>query len=225
MSAIIGIDDLLFHFGDLNQFILRTSLTGFIIALIIHLAFKSRTYNTFNILIINNLEKVKETHVSLYNSFKKRWHKITFAIVIATIVIGALGYIIYLSIEILKINEFQDWWVLWMLLLFVAPTAYVLYVPKRKVITILSIFIFIQFSNSLIDMVIEKSESKQPEDFVELSFIYNNNQPVKTNRTNLWTFYEGYRYIVLRNPKTNEVFPYERNLITNIRRHKVAFKD
>ncbi len=223
-SSMISIEDITLTFGDLNQTLVIMSSNGFVIIIIAQLLLKNNTYNNINTIIINGYKEFEKENIKFYRKLKKRWKKIVFMVLIFGTIIGFFTFLIYQSIEVLRIQEHKDWMLCWLLIFIVLPTIYIFYVPKRNVIALVSILIFLRFSNLLIDKVVTEPQSKTPENFIALSFKYKENQAVKTDRDTLWVYYEGYKYLILRDPKTNKAYPFERAFISNIERKKEAFK-
>ena len=223
MSGVITLQDLLFHFADLNQGVIVIALSGLTFVIITKLIVSKQTYNSLNTRTIMRFKKDVKANRDFYRTIKKRSGKILYIIIIYGSFTAISSIIIYNSFKIIMDGELPSWVILFMLLFIIAPLAYIVYVPKRNTIALVSLLILLKFSNLLIDKIVKDSFTKKPENFVEMSFIYKGNQKIKTNRDTLWSFYEGYKYIILRNPKTNETFKFEPELVTNIKRKKVNF--
>lgn len=223
-SNVITFEDLLFHFGDLNQSLLLMALQGCSIVFVAKFAFSEHTFANLNTIAINGIKEAIKTNFEAYKTIKKTWKKITVIILINIALILFFYFAIYQSFKEVANLDVKSWIFLYLLMSIVAPISYVFYVQKRGLILVCSVIIFIFFANKLIDKSITEASSNQPETFIAMSFSYKENQLIKTNKDTLWSYFDGYKYFILQNPKSEEVFLYEPELVTNIRRKVVPFK-
>ncbi len=223
MSEVITTNDVLFHFGDLNQSIVFMALSGFIMVIIARFAVSEKTFNKLNKKTIQGFKRTIKNDIDLFTAIKKRRTKI----IILIILYAALFVLIFLltrEILTIELEEVSPWAFIFLILFYIAPIAYIFWVPKRNLIVFVSLLLLLKFANLLIDESVNSAINKEPSKFVEMSFIYNGDQKIQTDRDGVWSFYEGYRYIILRNPKNNEIFKYEPELITNLKRKVIDFE-
>lgn len=211
MSGIIVTEDLLFHFGEHNQFILTILLMGFLIVLCIALYLKPDSYNRVNEILLEDGRNFASTIKFIINSFKKKWHRIAF--VTGFLILLIVATYVYIILKNPEIPSSKLGGVIFVMMI-VIPVMYLVWVPKRNLIAILYIIGLFYCSNLTIDHTIQSVLGKKATQKTELSFTYEGKEISTTPEIQI--IYEGYKYILMKNYTTGKNLFYERNLVTHL---------
>ena len=211
-SGIITLQDLLFQFADLNQSILLMVSLGFSMILLVRLLSSTETYNSFDTIVLNNFkDSIRNVKAFFLNDGARA---IKVVLVILTLIgISIIGYgVVKASLD----KNFTPLVQIFLVSFFVVPFAYIFFVSKRIEIFIISLFVLLMFSNLLIKNALSNHNlERQKGEFVQISFEYKNRKIVSSDT--LFPVYNGYKYLVMRNPIAEETFLFEKNLMTEIK--------
>ena len=216
-SGIITFEDILFHFGDVSQVIIKMASTGFLMVLIMRLIIPEKTYSALDKFLVPDKKLFVNNFFSLIIGKEDKIFKI---IVISLITLG-LSILSYLIIKASVDINFTPLIATFLVLSVLMPLVYLVWASKRYLIFFLTFLITVNFSNLLIDEVIKETSNSYSYNTI-VEFDYEN----KSYRTddNLQVIYEGYKYIVVRNESDCSNFLFERNLIANFKKKLIDFK-
>ena len=203
--SIITIQDVMFPFVDLNYTIIGFCSIGFIIVFYIQLVLKNKTYSRADKIFQKNIKetfRIIFTHKSLKSSIFK---------ILSALIMIITSFILFKYY--LNIPENGTVFFIWIIVLFIImPIVYVIWVEKRSIILGFYIFMTFLWSNKFIDKIIVDAKDIERDYKIEISFKYEGDS-ITTNDS-LVFLYKSYKYIILRDLRTNKNKLFESEKIT-----------
>lgn len=203
--SIITIQDIMFSFVNLNYTVIGLCSMGFVILFYIRLTLKNKTYSKADKTFSKNLKKFLNT-IFTHKSSKNTIFKIISALLI--IIVGYILFKHYLNIP----KNGGSFFISLIILFIVIPITYVIWVKKRAIILGGYIFIIFMWSNKFIDKIIVDTQNNASEHKTGVSFIYEG-KSIKTNDSLIFIL-QSYKYLIIKDLKTNKNKLYENENIT-----------